>query len=220
MLKHKYTKEFLQEIVKTCTTWAEVCRKLGIKPFTGSQTYLKKRCCFFKIDISHFLGRAYRRGKTFPSIRPIEEYLIIGNIGKSHDLKNRLIKEGLKERKCEKCEITEWDGFPAPLELDHQNNNHFDNRLENLKILCSNCHSIRHYKDRLTKKETNKQQKLLKQKEYRPRINKRKVVRPDKNMLQYLLNEKRNWCAIGRQFGVSDNAVRKWARYYNISMPT
>lgn len=56
-------------------------------------------------------------------------------------LKLRLFEEGLKERKCEWCGITEWNGQPAPLELDHIDGNSQDNSFENLRVLCPNCHA-------------------------------------------------------------------------------
>jgi len=59
-------------------------------------------------------------------------------------LRNKLFRDGLKERKCECCSLSEWQGKPIPLELHHKNHNHFDNSLDNLQILCSNCHGVIH----------------------------------------------------------------------------
>ena len=59
----------------------------------------------------------------------------------SNRLKKRLIEENVKEACCEICGIEEWLGKPAPLELDHINGDRFDNSLENLQILCPNCHA-------------------------------------------------------------------------------
>jgi len=56
-------------------------------------------------------------------------------------LKERLIDAGIKECKCEWCEITQWRNLPITLELDHINGNNSDHRLENLRVLCPNCHS-------------------------------------------------------------------------------
>jgi hypothetical protein len=56
-------------------------------------------------------------------------------------LKNRLLKEGLIENKCSKCNITEWDNMPINCELDHINGIRHDHRLSNLRMLCPNCHS-------------------------------------------------------------------------------
>ena len=58
--------------------------------------------------------------------------------------RDRLIREGYKEYKCECCGNTEWIGEPIPLEVHHKNGNHYDNRLDNVEIICSNCHSVKH----------------------------------------------------------------------------
>lgn len=61
---------------------------------------------------------------------------------KPHSLLCKLIKDGIKEDKCELCGITYWQGKHLPLELHHKDRNHFNNNLDNLQILCPNCHSI------------------------------------------------------------------------------
>lgn len=139
---HKYTLEILQPIVDESCHWAEVCRKLGIQPFTGAQSHLKRRADKLGVQYGHFKGQGWSKGKTFTPRRPIEDYLVENSNSKSHSLKNRLIKEGLKQRRCEDCGLTEWMGQPIPIELEHVNGNHFDNRLDNLKILCPNCHAL------------------------------------------------------------------------------
>ena len=58
--------------------------------------------------------------------------------------RRRLIEEGIKEEKCECCGLSEWMGKPIPLELHHKDFNHYNNSLENLQILCSNCHMQAH----------------------------------------------------------------------------
>jgi 5-methylcytosine-specific restriction endonuclease McrA len=57
-------------------------------------------------------------------------------------LKEKLLKDGLKEEKCELCGLSIWQGIKLPLELHHKNGNHLDNSYDNLMILCPNCHSI------------------------------------------------------------------------------
>ena len=56
-------------------------------------------------------------------------------------LKKRLIKEGIKENKCDICEITEWTGKPILIQLDHIDGNSHNHKLENLRMICPNCHS-------------------------------------------------------------------------------
>lgn len=71
----------------------------------------------------------------------LNEYLIDGSEIGSTYLKRWCLKFELLRNECYECEITEWRGQPAPLELDHVNGIKTDNRLENLRILCANCHS-------------------------------------------------------------------------------
>ena len=61
-------------------------------------------------------------------------------VNRTH-LKGRLFAEGLKENRCERCGITEWRGSPLAMALHHSNGDGLDNRLENLQLLCPNCHS-------------------------------------------------------------------------------
>ena len=86
---------------------------------------------------------AVQRGaiKPRPSAAPIELYLVDGrNTCRTH-LKRRLLNEGLKENRCEECGLTEWLGRPLSMALHHVNGDGRDNRLENLRLLCPNCHS-------------------------------------------------------------------------------
>lgn len=139
-MRNKYTRELITEAVKDQLSWAGVCRKIGIRPATGSQAHLKKRAVEFGVDTSHFLGMGHNKGKTFERI-PLEHYLVKGSTAKSHSLRIRLINEGYKEARCEKCKRVTWNGEPIPLELDHINSDHWDNRLENLQVVCPNCHA-------------------------------------------------------------------------------
>jgi hypothetical protein len=138
----KYSKELLIEHVASSKSWAEVCRKMGVPPFTGSQTHLKKQAVKFGVNSSHFLGQASNRGKKSPQRKDTQIFLNNEATISSHKLRVRLIKEGFKEAKCECCGLTEWMGEPIILELDHKNSDHFDNRLDNLMIVCPNCHAL------------------------------------------------------------------------------
>lgn len=144
-MKYQFTKEQVQEAVNNSLSIAQVCRELGIRPIGGNYKTINSKLKLFEIDISHFTGAAWNVGLRYRPVRkliPMEEILIVDSTyTNTGSLKKRLYKEGLKEKKCEICDITHWMDNPITLELDHINGSNTDNRLENLRILCPNCHS-------------------------------------------------------------------------------
>jgi 5-methylcytosine-specific restriction endonuclease McrA len=87
---------------------------------------------------------ARRRGAIVPRPRatPIEQLLVIRqDAGGRWNLRRRLLADGLKAPRCERCGIEDWLGEPLTLALHHINGHNRDNRLENLQLLCPNCHS-------------------------------------------------------------------------------
>lgn len=136
MLKDR--KNFYINLIKQSESLIDVCRKANIVPTTGNYNTLKKIIKEEKIDISHF-KRFSQNINT--KKRNISEYLNNNHQISSYKLKNRLLNEGYKKYVCEKCGNTEWFGKPIPLELHHINGDNTDNRLENLQILCPNCHA-------------------------------------------------------------------------------
>jgi len=85
--------------------------------------------------------KAIKRGdfKTRPSGLPIS-HLLAKAKGRSN-IKRRLIAAGLLENRCEECGLTEWLGERLTVQIDHINGVKADYRLENLRMLCPNCHS-------------------------------------------------------------------------------
>jgi hypothetical protein len=78
---------------------------------------------------------------TRPQSAPVGEYLVRGRrVNRTH-LKGRLLAAGLKENRCERCGIEDWLGDPLAMALHHVNGEGTDNRLENLMMLCPNCHA-------------------------------------------------------------------------------
>lgn len=113
----------------------EIARKLNVKYDT-----LKKYLVKFNIE---FKTNPNRKGFKRPNERkPLLEIL---NSNCSNAAKRRrLIGDGVKEEKCEICGLSEWMGKPIPLELHHKDFNHYNNKLDNLQILCANCHMQAH----------------------------------------------------------------------------
>ncbi|HWO70002.1 MAG TPA: HNH endonuclease signature motif containing protein [Actinomycetota bacterium] len=133
----------IAEAVRGSRSLAEAMRRLGLRP-GGNQARLKQRIQELGIDTSHLLGQGWSRGVRVPyppRARPLAELLVEGTLRKTSHLKRRLIAEGVKPPRCERCGLERWNEGPIPLELDHINGRRDDNRLENLRLLCPNCHA-------------------------------------------------------------------------------
>lgn len=87
-------------------------------------------------------GTGYHGNTNQSRTIPIEDVLA-GNQPQynTYRLKHHLFKLGIKENKCEECNISEWNGKEIQCELDHIDGNNSNHKLENLRILCPNCHS-------------------------------------------------------------------------------
>ena len=140
-INYKISDEEFTEIVKKSTSKRQALIELGVVPKGGNYAVFDKRVEKLNLDISHFTGQGWNKGQTIGPKRPIEDYLSNKYSITSNKLRRRLIHEEYFEQKCYKCGNTEWNGEPIPLELEHINGNHQDNSLENLTILCPNCHA-------------------------------------------------------------------------------
>ncbi len=133
MKTRTWTDNDLKESVKKCKSFAEVAYDLNL--CRSSNSALKKRAEELNLDTNHF------RVSGFEPISLNDVLVNSVKIPSSHKLKLRLISEGLKSHRCECCGITEWNGKPAPIELDHIDGDRHNNTIDNLRILCPNCHA-------------------------------------------------------------------------------
>lgn len=237
-MRHSYTVEEFKSAVEGSFSIAQALIKLGLSPKGGNYRVFKKFEKLYDINTSHFTGQGHLKGKThnFNTV-PLSEILVKNYEYNSNKLRKRLIIEGIKEHRCECCGLNEWLGEPIPLELDHIDGDHYNNTLENLKILCPNCHAkTPTYRGKNKKRKGSQTQKnkneLLKNKtiyncyscgiELKGKCKtnlclscysktQRKVERPSKEQLLKEVQES-SYFAVGRKYGVSDNAIRKWLK--------
>jgi hypothetical protein len=138
----KWTDLQLTEAVAASTSMAEVHRRLGLRVAGGTQSSLFRHARRLELEISHFKGQGWSRGqyKRPDELRAALLPLLCRGSKKITSLRDRLVAAGLKKFECEECGLTEWRGHPAPLQVDHVDGDRFNNEIENLKILCANCH--------------------------------------------------------------------------------
>lgn len=232
-----YTEEQAREAVAASLSFTEALRRLDKCPTGGAAAVLKKWTVAWGISTDHFDPYAASRRRLVNTCIPLEEVLVAGSTYDRGKLKERLFEAGLKQRACEFCGQGElWRGKRMGLILDHVNGVSSDNRIENLRIVCPNCaatldtHCGR--KLRLEPRDC-----LLCGESFQPkyaghrycsawcgrrndrsglrgpRPETRKVERPPYEQLMAEV-EAMGYCTVGRKYGVSDNAIRKWIRAY------
>lgn len=145
MVKYKYTKEQLQEAVASSQSVMGVMRVLGVKMAGGSHTHISNRIKAEGIDTSHFTAQAWNKGKPGYGKRNAESILVLGDPTQPR-VKVYMLRRALRELgKLESCwECGQGDVYnnkPLQMEIDHINGHHWDNREDNLRYLCPNCHS-------------------------------------------------------------------------------
>lgn len=213
----KYTKELLEPIVKECTNYSEVLRKLGRGVTGGDHVHIKKAINRLGLSTEHFQRKSY--SKVF---RTDEEILSYNSLGREDGklLRNILIRKGIKYC-CSKCSIDSWQNEPITLHVDHIDGNWRNNTIENLRFLCPNCHSqTSTYGSKRLKKNV-KIKLTVEQKIENKKIQNfkaRKVEWPSKELLYKLIWSIPSY-EIAKQYGVSDKAIGNWCRHYKISKP-
>lgn len=227
-LINQCSQEDFISIVKNSFSIAECERKLGYNSYSGGvATLIKKRIQELNIDISHFSKQN--------SIRNPDNIFIENSTASQKVLRNYYIKGAYSEYKCSECgQEPFWNNKPLTLILDHKNGINNDDRLENLHWVCPNCNQQlettgsknRAYKNQECKNEKNIQKKYCLDcgKEISKnaiRCNacsgkQREIVLPvTRDELKNLIRTS-SFTSIGKQYNVSDNAIRKWCDKYNL----
>jgi len=143
MPRYSYTIDEFKEAVRRNYSIAGVLQELGLKANGGNYYTFRKLVKENQVDTSHFKGQGHLKGKkhNWNKTKPIEELLTENNDSTRKVVKAAILREGLIDYCCASCGITEWNGKPLSLHLDHINGVNNDHRLENLRFLCPNCHS-------------------------------------------------------------------------------
>lgn len=234
MSERTWTIEQLREAVLKSKNYISVLRLLNLRALSSYKTihkYIDMLC----IDTSHFEKKedVYKRTLGLTRAKKTELCNILkenNGYSRTH-LKNKLYKEGIKNKKCELCGQGEiWHGKKISLILDHINGVNNDHRLENLRIVCPNCAAtLDTHCGKNTRKycpvcgESVKSENKVfcsiecssKAKKGRvfddPKL--RKIIRPQYSSL---IEDVKTigYSGTGRKYGVSDNAIRKWIRHY------
>jgi len=232
-----FSESDLRAAIAQGVCWADALRSLGYEAKGHNYRTVKKWAAKWGIRTDHFDPSARTRRSTASRELPLDQLLVEHSTHKRQSVKRRLLREGIKQPFCEMCGQSEiWRDRPMSLVLDHINGVPDDNRLENLRILCPNCNAtldthcgrnvprervcpgcqqmfvpftLRHrycstkcwgtvYSDR---------------KKGIPQPWLRKVERPSYRRLISDLSQL-SMVKVGAKYGVSDNAVRKWLRWY------
>lgn len=164
---YDYTKEELQKLLDESNSYSDLFRKINMSEHGGNRTTLRKIINEYdldltKIDENRRLENLKTLNNTKNKQKPLSEILVKDSEYKSSSLLKRLFKEGYKEKKCERCGITEWMGEDITFQLHHKDGDHHNNELSNLESLCPNCHS---QTDNFAGKSSSKIPKLTKEQE-------------------------------------------------------
>lgn len=225
MKKYDWSEEKVKQAIKESRSYSDTLRKLNIPLAGNNLSTLKRKIKEYGIDISHF---TYENTWVNKEKVPIEEYLTNKRYITTCKLKKRLFEENIKENKCEICGTDSWMGKKIECQLHHKNGNRKDNSLENLQILCPNCHS---QTDSFCIGNNRPEKRIcpicgknyIKTKAGKTCVHcsliaNKKVKRIPKEELIKLLEENNyNRLKISKLLSVSETSIRHWIKYYNIS---
>lgn len=217
MIRHDLdeNKDYIISQLKLGVPRAQICREFRCKHET-----LAVR--LERWGVSHLKNQSSKGIPRTKLYKPSHNYTYEGAPRiKSHDLRLKLIRDGVKQHSCEYCQTSTWMGKPVPLELHHVDGNRHNNVLDNLKIICPNCHA---QTDTNSGKNAHKKKKPANtcvdcQKEISRTATRCKSCAVSKSQgtkidwpdLRELLMELKNapFTGVANNLGVTDNAIRK-----------
>ena len=143
----EYNKDYIQQLFDTCRNRCEVLEKLGMCTSGNSYTTLYNYVKKYNIDTSRIESlRKKGSNRRLPHLNSeIKMRLELEgktNNYRGHSLKNYIIRNNIKRWKCECCGRTKWKGENIPLQLHHIDGDHYNNNINNLQLLCPNCHAM------------------------------------------------------------------------------
>lgn len=230
-----WTRDQMIEALRSSSTVSDALRKLGLAVRPGNYETVSRFVRMNDVDLSHMTGKSCGKGGLRNSL---DEVMVKGSTYSRGSLKKRLMKLEMIKNVCSVCGLSEtWQGKSIVMVLDHINGENCDHRLENLRMLCPNCNS---QQTTFCGKAKNRGVRSVRSVRSDPRNHKgrcsdcgktiweesercqecyrllnRRALWPSKVDLENMLKTM-TWVAIGKKYGVSDNAVRKWVKHYGL----
>lgn len=223
---YNYTPQELQQLLDTSNSYSDVLLKIGLYSKDANPETLKRVIKEYNLNEEKL---NYNRRKLFASCakkthakKDITLNDIFDNKARmqSSKLLSMLVRQNYKKYECECCGISSWNNKPITLQLHHKDGNHFNNNLDNLVILCPNCHTqTNNYCGKNSKKQNKKyktQDEIEAAKSRSTHKGQRRkdlpISREDlKYKIRYL-----PFVKIAEEYGVSDSATKKWCDRYNL----
>jgi hypothetical protein len=142
--RRRYSEQEFKNAVSSSRSIREILRKIDLQPTGGNYKSIYSYASELNVDLSHLLGQGWSAGEgnPFAPKKDLNEILVKNRPTNSNNLRKRLLKEKIFEHKCSMCMLSTWLDNEIPLELDHINGINDDNRIENLRVLCPNCHAL------------------------------------------------------------------------------